>query len=124
MDLGLSKNENNVFELTQNTTTQDAYTSIQWAIENKEKLESLGFSLENLKIDGKKIDSNTVTIAFSNTIQNDWFDIKMTVVCDDFEFNFSELIPNIKSLVCLAKRKLLFDSVRMDDALQCDGKIG
>ena len=97
LDLGLSKNENNVFELTQNTTTQDAYTSIQWAIENKEKLESLGFSLENLKIDGKKIDSNTVTIAFSNTIQNDWFDIKMTVVCDDFEFNFSELIPNIKN---------------------------
>lgn len=97
LDLGLSKNENNVFGLTQNTTNQDAFGTIQWAIENKEKLESLGFSLENLKIDGKKIDSNTVTIAFSNTIQNDWFDIKMTVVCDVFEFNFSELIPNIKN---------------------------
>ncbi len=97
LDLGLSKNENNLFWLNQNTANQDPYVSIQWAIENKEKLESLGFSLENLKIDGKKIDSNTVTIAFSNTIQNDWFDIKMTVVCDDFEFNFSELIPNIKN---------------------------
>jgi SNF2 family DNA or RNA helicase len=97
LDLGLSKNENNLFWLNQNTANQDAFGTIQWAIENKEKLESLGFSLENLKIDGKKIDSNTVTIAFSNTIQNDWFDIKMTVVCDDFEFNFSELIPNIKN---------------------------
>jgi non-specific serine/threonine protein kinase len=37
-----------------------------------------------------------VYIAFSNSIQNDWFDIKMTVVSDDFEFNFSDLIPNIK----------------------------
>lgn len=97
LDLGLSKNENNLFWLNQNTSNQDAFGTIQWAIENKEKLASLGFSLENLKIDGKKIDSNTVTIAFSNTIQNDWFDIKMTVVCDDFEFNFSELIPNIKN---------------------------
>lgn len=97
LDLGLSKNENNLFWLNQNTTNQDAFVTIQWAIENKEKLEFLGFSLENLKIDGKKIDSSTATIAFSNTIQNDWFDIKMTVVCDDFEFNFSELIPNIKN---------------------------
>lgn len=97
LDLGLSKNENNVFELTQNTTNQDTFATIQWAIENKEKLASLGFSLENLKIDGKKIDSNAVTIQCSNTIQNDWFDIKMIVVCDDFEFNFSELLPNIKN---------------------------
>lgn len=97
LDLGLSKNENNLFWLNQNSANQDAFVTIQWGIENKEKLESLGFSLENLKIDGKKIDSSTATIAFSNTIQNDWFDIKMTVVCDDFEFNFSELIPNIKN---------------------------
>lgn len=97
LDLGLNKNDNNLFELKQNVTNLDPYASIQWAIENKEKLTSLGFSLENLKIDGKKIDSNAVTIAFSNTIQNDWFDIKMIVICDDFEFNFSELIPNIKT---------------------------
>jgi non-specific serine/threonine protein kinase len=60
------------------------------------KIRIIGFSLENLKIDGKKIDNSEVTIAFSNSIQNDWFDIKMTVISDDFEFNFSDLIPNIK----------------------------
>jgi non-specific serine/threonine protein kinase len=56
----------------------------------------LGF-IRKSKIDGKKIDNSEVTIAFSNSIQNDWFDIKMTVISDDFEFNFSDLIPNIKS---------------------------
>ena len=96
LNLGLRKNENNLFGLAQDITNQDPYASIQWAIENKEKLKSLGFSLENLKIDRNKIDSNTVAIEYSSTIQNDWFDIKMTVVCNDFTFNFSELIPNIK----------------------------
>jgi non-specific serine/threonine protein kinase len=39
---------------TKNQNKKDAYACIQWALENREKLESLGFSLENLKIDGKK----------------------------------------------------------------------
>jgi non-specific serine/threonine protein kinase len=47
-------------------------------------------------------------MTFSNSIQNDWFDIKMTVVSDDFEFNFSDLIPNIKakSIVSLTQWEL------------------
>ncbi|TWI02221.1 non-specific serine/threonine protein kinase [Flavobacterium tiangeerense] len=96
-ELGVSKQENQLFGLLQKTEQKDTYACVQWALENRVKLESLGFSLENLKIDGKNIDNNAVTITFSNTIQNDWFDIKMTVLCDDFEFNFSDLIPNIKS---------------------------
>jgi non-specific serine/threonine protein kinase len=43
------------------------------------------FFIRKSKIDGKKIDNSEVTIAFSNSIQNDWFDIKMTVISDDFE---------------------------------------
>ena len=95
--LGLSRQENHLFGLLQKPEQKDSYACIQWALEHREKLESIGFSLDNLKIDGKKIDNSKVTIAFSNSIQNDWFDIKMTVVSDNFEFNFSELIPNIKS---------------------------
>ncbi|WP_158729544.1 DEAD/DEAH box helicase [Flavobacterium sp. I-STPA6A] len=95
--LGLSKQENNLFGLLQKPEQKDTYACVQWILEHRVKLESVGFSLENIKIDGRNIDNSTVNIIFSNTIQNDWFDIKMTVVCDDFEFNFSDLIPNIKS---------------------------
>jgi non-specific serine/threonine protein kinase len=109
--------------LQKNRSKKDTYACVQWALENREKLESLGFSLENLKIDGRNID--TVTITFSNSIQNDWFDIKMTVISDDFEFNFSDLIPNIKSQNRLFyPTEIIFDSIRMDDAVRCHGKTG
>jgi non-specific serine/threonine protein kinase len=52
------------------------------------KIRIVRFSLENLKNRRKEKITAEVTIAFSNSIQNDWFDIKMTVVSDDFEFNF------------------------------------
>jgi hypothetical protein len=50
--LGLA-NKNQLWTL-QTEQKKDAYACIQW-VRNREKLESLGFSLENLKIDeGKK----------------------------------------------------------------------
>ena len=58
---------------------------------------NLGFSIEDLKIDSKKINTQKVKIQFSNEIKNDWFDIKMIVVCDAFEFSFTEIIANIKN---------------------------
>jgi hypothetical protein len=50
----------------------------------------------------------------------------MTVVSDDFEFNFSDLIPNIKNQnrLFLLPNGIIFDSIRMDDAVQCHGKTG
>ncbi len=95
--VGLSKTENGFFEFLQKPGNQDAYASLQWVIENQEILESLGFSVQNLKIDSKKIDSQKSTIQFSNELKNDWFDIKMTVVCDSFEFSFTEIVSNIKT---------------------------
>ena len=95
--LGLSKNENGFFGLSPKTEKQDPYTNIQWLIENQETLESLGFSIQDLKIDSKKINTQKVTIQFANELKSDWFDIKMTVVCDAFEFSFSEIIENIKN---------------------------
>jgi len=97
IELGLSKTENGFFGLSPKTEKQDPYASIQWAIENQETLETNGFSIKNLKIDSKKIDTHKVSIQFSNEIKSDWFDIKMKVVCEAFEFNFSEIIPNIKN---------------------------
>jgi non-specific serine/threonine protein kinase len=94
--MGLTKTETNFFKFSPNEK-QDAYAIIQWIIENQKTLESFGFSLEELKIDSKKIDTHKVHIRFSNEIKSDWFDIKMTVICEAFEFNFTEIISNIKN---------------------------
>ncbi|AOW09242.1 DEAD/DEAH box helicase [Flavobacterium gilvum] len=97
VELGLSKTENGLFGLSPKTEKQDPYATIQWVIENQEILESCVFSVADLKIDSKKIDTKKVRIQFSNDVKSDWFDIKMTVVCEAFEFSFSEIIPNIKN---------------------------
>jgi non-specific serine/threonine protein kinase len=97
LELGLSKNENGLFWLSSKQENQDSYATVEWAIENQKILKSLGFSIEKLKIDRKKIDTKTVTIQSSNEIKSDWFDIKMKIVCDEFEFDFSAIVPNIKS---------------------------
>lgn len=94
--LGLIKQENNLLHLPSNTEKQDALASISWAIENKELLESSGYSLKNLKIDNKTINTQKATVEASSSLKNDWFDLKMTVVFDSFAFDFSQLIPNIK----------------------------
>ena len=97
VELGCSKTETGLFGLSPKIEKQDPYFNIQWAIENQETLESFGFSIKDLKLDSKKINTEKVTIEFSNEVKSDWFDIKMTVVCDAFEFNFSEIVPNIKN---------------------------
>jgi hypothetical protein len=59
----------------------------------------------------------------SPTPQNDWFDIKMTV-SDDFEFNFSDFVPNIKAKIdCFLTQWELF-LIPLDDAVRCHGKTG
>lgn len=96
-ELGFIKTETGFFGLSPKNEKQNPYASIQWILENQETLESLGFSTGNLKIDGKKIDSHKVSIQFSNEVKSDWFDIKIMVVCEAFEFSFSAIISNIKN---------------------------
>jgi superfamily II DNA or RNA helicase len=97
LELGFIKTENSLFGLSPKEEKQDPYAAIEWAIENQEILESSGFSVKDLKIDNKKIDTHKVNIQFSNEVKSDWFDIKMTVVCDAFEFSFAEIVLNIKN---------------------------
>jgi SNF2 family DNA or RNA helicase len=96
LELGFIKTENGLFGLSPKNENQDSYAIIQWVIENQEILVKFGFTIQNLKIDSKKIDTQKVRIQFSNEIKSDWFDIKMTVVCEEFEFNFSEIIENLR----------------------------
>lgn len=97
LELGFIKTETGFFGLSPKTEKQDPYAIIQWVIENRGILESSGFTVNNLSIDSKKIDTQKASIQFSNEVKSDWFDIKMTVVCESFEFSFSEIIANIKN---------------------------
>ena len=97
LNLGLIKCENSLFELSPNHESGDTFACIQWIIENKEILECVGFSIEEFKIEGKSINTQKASIEFSKEIKNDWFDIKMTVICQSFSFNFCELIPNLRT---------------------------
>jgi SNF2 family DNA or RNA helicase len=97
LEFGFIKTETGLFGLSSKEEKQDPYTTIQWVIENQEILESSGFSVKDLKIDSKKIDTHKMAIQFSNEIKSDWFDIKMIVICETFEFSFAEIVPNIKN---------------------------
>jgi superfamily II DNA or RNA helicase len=97
LQLGFIKTETSFFERAAKEEKQDPFSTVQWVIENQEALESLGFSTAQLKIDNKKINNHKVAIQFSNDVKSDWFDIKMTVVCDTFQFSFSEIVANIKN---------------------------
>ncbi|MBE0392813.1 DEAD/DEAH box helicase [Flavobacterium sp. PL002] len=96
LHLGFNKTDNGFFTLSLQTENNTSHDAIQWVIENKEQLLSMGFALDTFSLDGKKIQTNKPEIAFSNAMQNDWFDIKITIRCGAFSFNFSEIIPNLK----------------------------
>ncbi|MBC5838911.1 DEAD/DEAH box helicase [Flavobacterium muglaense] len=94
--LGFEKTENGFFRLSPKLKSTELHDTIQWVIEHKDLLELEGFHLDHFTLDGKRIQTTKPVIAFSNQIQNDWFDIKITVSCGAFEFNFIEIIPNLK----------------------------
>lgn len=97
LENGFSKTETGLFGLSSKEKNQDPYESIQWLIENQKLVEALGFSIANIKMEGKILSTQKVTIQFSNEIKHDWFDLRMTVFCTNFEFSFTEIISHIKT---------------------------
>jgi SNF2 family DNA or RNA helicase len=96
-ELGFIKTENHLFNQQSSKNEVDPFENIQWVIDNQNKLEELGFSLAHLKIESKKLSTQKPLIEFSNELKNDWFDIKMTIHSGPFQFNFAEIISNIKN---------------------------
>ncbi|CAD0001028.1 DEAD/DEAH box helicase [Flavobacterium chungangense] len=95
LEIGLVKVKNELFGLE--TEANDPYINIQLIIDNKEKLESLGFTIQNLKLESKEIITESNTISIAKETKADWFDIKIIVTVGHYKINFSEIIPNIKS---------------------------
>ncbi|WP_366186743.1 SNF2-related protein [Flavobacterium ovatum] len=96
INLGFEKTDNGFFKLSLKLENSTAHDAVQWVLENQEQLHTLGFQLDNFTLEGKKIQTQKPAIQFSNQIQNDWFDIKITIRCGAFAFNFAEIIPNLK----------------------------
>ncbi|HEX8014127.1 MAG TPA: SNF2-related protein, partial [Flavobacterium sp.] len=95
LEIGLVKVKNELFGLE--TEANDPYINIQLIIDNKEKLESLGFTIQNLKLESKEIITESNTISIAKETKADWFDIKIIVTVGNYKINFSEIIPNIRS---------------------------
>ncbi|EJL67091.1 DEAD/DEAH box helicase [Flavobacterium sp. CF136] len=96
-EIGLVKVKNELFGLDTDLETDDPYINIQLIIDNKEKLESLGFTIQNLKLESKEIITENHTVSASKDTNGDWFDIKIIITIGAFKINFSEIIPNIKN---------------------------
>ncbi|GAA3766153.1 DEAD/DEAH box helicase [Flavobacterium ginsengiterrae] len=96
-EIGLIKIKNELFGLNSEAESSDPYINIQLIIDNKEKLESLGFTIQNLKLESKEIITGNHTISASKETTGDWFDIKIIITIGSYKINFSEIIPNIKS---------------------------
>lgn len=97
LEIGLIKIKNELFGLNSEAETSDPYINIQLIIDNKEKLESLGFNIQNLKLESKEIVTSNHTVSASKDTNGDWFDIKIIITIGSYTINFSEIIPNIKS---------------------------
>lgn len=97
LELGLIKVKNELFGLNAVVETPDPYLNIQFIIDHKEELESLGFTIENLKLESKEVITENHSVLTSKETAGDWFDIKIIIKIGAYTINFSEIIPNIKS---------------------------
>lgn len=97
LEIGLVKVKNELFGLETDLETDDPYINIQLIIDNKEKLENLGFTIQNLKLESKEIITENHSVSASKDTNGDWFDIKIIITIGAFKINFSEIIPNIKN---------------------------
>ena len=96
LEIGLVKIKNELFGLETDLEANDPYINIQLIIDNKEKLESLGFTIQNLKVESKEIITENYAVSASKETTGDWFDIKIIITIGNYTINFSEIIPNIK----------------------------
>lgn len=95
-DVGLTQNENKLFEPAAKSVKANKYATIQWLIENKQNIENQGFSMDELAIEKKEMSLDFGTISLKTTENEDWFDVQMHITCGEFVFPFVQIVPNIK----------------------------
>lgn len=96
-EIGFIKIKNELFGSKSESEIEDPFANIQLVIDYKEKLESLGFTIENLKLESKEIITENHTVSASKETTGDWFDIRIIITIGNYTVYFSEIIPNLKS---------------------------
>ena len=90
---GFEKTYDNNFYL--NST--DSFAAVQYIIDNSALFKQHNFGIIDPHIDGKRVQTNTASLLATSQEKPDWFDLKMVVVCGDFQFSFSKIINHIKT---------------------------
>ena len=63
----------------------------------KEALEKQGFTIEDLSINGQKVNPKPFSLHFGETTQaNDWFDLHITITQGEYQIPFAQLIKNLR----------------------------
>lgn len=77
--------------------SSDKYGIVDHIARNQDQLQRLGFEIGSPRIGNRQIAMSTAQITISQTYDNDWFDLKATVIVGDNEIQFSQLLNHIKN---------------------------
>lgn len=94
LQCGLQSNLTKRFKLPEK---QEKFDLIYWLARNKGSLQSKGVNVNEPILDGKPIVLSIPAIKMNMTSDNDWFDIKGTILIGDKEIAFEKIIENIRS---------------------------
>lgn len=75
---------------------KDHYGMIQFLVQNKSQLSSLGFQYDRPAIDGKVLTLEPQSIQLNTDSDNDWFDIHGVVEVGDQRIPFAQLLEYVK----------------------------
>ncbi len=90
---GLHRNEARRFVLE---GQEGKYDVIQWVIDNRSFFKKNGIAINGPTIDGKNVQLDKAEIYLDTTVENDWFDIKGSIVIGEFTIYFSDLMESIR----------------------------
>jgi len=77
--------------------SEDPLSVVDHLITNRSEIETNGFVVGDLSIGDKQIAIDHYEISMSSHLDNDWFDIKGTIIVGDEEIPFARLIEHIKN---------------------------
>lgn len=90
--LGFTQEEGNFF-----VKATYPFASYFHLLKYKEALEKQGFTIEDLSINGQKVNPKPFSLHFGETSQaNDWFDLHITITQGEYQIPFAQLIKNLR----------------------------
>ena len=94
-NLGLNSRNSNHFIL-ENAQNSSATALIDWLINHQKMLEQMGFSVEMPVVENKTVALLRPELTLQKSEENDWFDLKGSILVGEFSIPFGRLVPNIR----------------------------